>query len=167
MMVSTDVPTIRLRAFPEVTKPAIHVDCSGLLASLLQMTGGDGSRLSSCCVQGVPCQILTSPKGDELVTRLHRNSAYLDRCAALASQSVTSGASDNCPVLDHRGGQAACEPGTLCDRERFTRQRFLCRNAANVQLGRCACGGTVSLWKARVPKPKKTILPLVVKNGDQ
>jgi hypothetical protein len=39
-----------------------------------------------------------SPQGDELVAGLHRNSAYLCRRAALASRSVTSGATDNCPV---------------------------------------------------------------------
>src|SRR5215470_10047644 len=33
-----------------------------------------------------------------LVAGLHRNSAYLERRAALASLSVTSGTSDNCPV---------------------------------------------------------------------
>ena len=40
-----------------------------------------------------------SPKGDELVAGLHRSSAYRCRRAALASASVTSGATDNCPVV--------------------------------------------------------------------
>ena len=34
----------------------------------------------------------------ELVARLHRSPAYLERRAVLASLSVTSGAPDNCPV---------------------------------------------------------------------
>ena len=42
--------------------------------------------------------------GEELVTRLHRNSAYLARRAALASLSVTPGASDNCPVPSSPAG---------------------------------------------------------------
>ena len=33
------------------------------------------------------------------MAELHRTSAYLERRAALASLSVTSGALDNCPVL--------------------------------------------------------------------
>jgi len=45
------------------------------------------------------CQRLTSLEGEELVTRLHRNSAYRARRAANASRSVTSRASDNCPVV--------------------------------------------------------------------
>ncbi len=38
-------------------------------------------------------------EGDGLASGRHRNSAYLCRRAALASQSEASGATDNCPVL--------------------------------------------------------------------
>ena len=44
-------------------------------------------------------QRLNPLKGDELVSRLHRNSAYRERRAALASLSDTSGRSDKTPVL--------------------------------------------------------------------
>jgi hypothetical protein len=46
---------------------------------------------------------------------LHRNSAYLCRCAALASQSDASGMSDKHPVLAQHA-----EPEAFIDRERFT-----------------------------------------------
>src|SRR5262245_62143475 len=56
------------------------------------------------------------PEGRELGTGLHRNSAYLERRAALASRSVPSGASDGLPrrdpdVPDHERSQANI-PGT-------------------------------------------------------
>lgn len=50
-------------------------------------------------IQGYFDVSYSSLKREELVTGLHRNSAYLARRAALASRSVTSGATDNCPVL--------------------------------------------------------------------
>ena len=46
---------------------------------------------------------------------LHRNSAYLERRAALASQSDASGMSDKHPVLAQHA-----EPEASIDRERFT-----------------------------------------------
>lgn len=46
------------------------------------------------------CQKLNPLEGDELVSKLHRNSAYLERRAALASTLDTSGHSDKVPVLD-------------------------------------------------------------------
>src|SRR6266567_8605215 len=56
-----------------------------------------------------------------LVSRLHRNSAYLERCAALASASDISGHSDKVPVLAQHA-----EPEALFDRERFLRTRHSC-----------------------------------------
>jgi hypothetical protein len=51
----------------------------------------------------------------------------------LASPADTAGPSDKWPVLVQHAG-----PGAWCDRARFTRWRILQRNAANVQLERCA-----------------------------
>src|SRR5262249_5712156 len=55
--------------------------------------------------------------------------------------------SDNRPVLARRGAPFACEPGTLCDRKRFTPGWVLLDNAANVPLE--SCGWATGLSPAR------------------
>jgi hypothetical protein len=121
------------------------------MAFLTGVTLRGDSNLSSdggCLSHGGEIVRYPTAKDGRLVTGLHRNSAYLFRCVALASRSVTSGASDNRPVLVQHAG-----PGALFDRERFTPGRILPGNAANAQLERCQCGRTVSLRRAGVPKP--------------
>ncbi len=64
------------------------------------ITPEPNTRQQSHVPRGIDGQRLNPLLGDELVSRLHCNSAYLCRRAALASLSDTSGHSDKVPVLD-------------------------------------------------------------------